>query len=110
MLEDGVVHILATDAHDTNRRPPNLSQGRELAARRVGDREAEHLVVTRPEGILQNAVPTTLPSLPLLVAGKDAAKAETDELETADLVAESNGSVGRADHRGVSGWLRRFRK
>ena len=50
MLDEGCVHILATDAHDVNRRPPNLSQGRELAAKRVGDTEAQHLVVTRPEG------------------------------------------------------------
>ena len=48
MLDEGCVHILATDAHDVNRRPPNLSHGRELAAKRVGDVEAEHLVVTRP--------------------------------------------------------------
>ena len=50
MLDEGCVHILATDAHDVNRRPPNLGQGRELAAKRVGDVEAQHLVVTRPEG------------------------------------------------------------
>src|SRR5262245_31790170 len=49
MLEDGVVHIFATDAHDLNRRPPNLSEGRDLAVSRIGDREAKHLVVTRPE-------------------------------------------------------------
>ena len=36
MLEEGRVHILATDAHDTKRRPPNLSKGRDLAAKRVG--------------------------------------------------------------------------
>jgi protein-tyrosine phosphatase len=110
MLEDGVVHILATDAHDVSHRPPHLSKGRDLAARRIGDREAENLVVTRPEGVLRNAVPSTLPSPAQAVARKDAAKAETDELETADLVAEGNSSDGRADHRGVSGWLRRFRK
>jgi protein-tyrosine phosphatase len=110
MLEDGVVHILATDAHDASRRPPNLGEGRDLAARRIGDREAENLVVTRPEGVLRNAVPSTLPCPAQVVVSKDAAKAETHELETADLVAEGNGSDGRADHRGVSGWLRRFRK
>jgi protein-tyrosine phosphatase len=106
MLEDGVVHILATDAHDVGRRPPNLSEGRDRAARRIGDREAEHLVVTRPEGVLRNAVPSTLPSPSEAVAHKDVAKAETDELETADLAASDD----RADGRSGSGWLRRFRK
>ena len=61
MLDEGCVHILATDAHDVNRRPPNLSQGRELAAKRVGDTEAQHLVVTRPEGVLRNDLPSNLP-------------------------------------------------
>src|SRR6202158_5232505 len=37
MLDEGCVHILATDAHDTKRRPPRLSRGRDLAAKRVGD-------------------------------------------------------------------------
>ncbi len=60
MLDEGCVHILATDAHDTRRRPPNLSAGRDLAAKRVGAREAEHLVVTRPMGILENVMPAGL--------------------------------------------------
>jgi len=50
MLDEGCVHILATDAHDTHRRPPDLSRGRDAAAARVGIEEAEHLVLTRPLG------------------------------------------------------------
>ena len=61
MLDEGCVHILATDAHDTRRRPPRLSAGRDFAATRVGAREAEHLVVTRPTGILENVMPADLP-------------------------------------------------
>ena len=61
MLDEGAVHILATDAHDIQRRPPILGKGRELAAKRVGDQEAEHLVRTRPMGIIQNALPASLP-------------------------------------------------
>jgi len=61
MLDQGLVHLLATDAHDTTRRPPNLSVGREYAAKRVGDSEAEHLVVTRPWGVLMNELPSNLP-------------------------------------------------
>jgi protein-tyrosine phosphatase len=60
MLDEGLVHVLATDAHDTNRRPPNLSQGRELASKRIGSAEAEHMVVTRPLGILENDLPSNL--------------------------------------------------
>jgi protein-tyrosine phosphatase len=61
MLDEGFAHILATDAHDVRARPPNLSQGRELAAKRVGSTEAQHLVVTRPRGVLHNDVPSNLP-------------------------------------------------
>ena len=61
MLDEGLVHLLATDAHDTKRRPPNLSVAREYAAKGVGDSEAEHLVVTRPWGVLMNELPSNLP-------------------------------------------------
>lgn len=61
MLDQGMVHVIATDAHDMKRRPPNLSLGREYAAKRVGDSEAEHLVVTRPWGVLMNELPSNLP-------------------------------------------------
>ncbi len=60
MLDEGHAHILATDAHDVGRRPPNLSEGRELASKRVGDIEAEHLVMTRPRGMLLNEPPSNL--------------------------------------------------
>ena len=61
MLCEGMVHILATDTHDTERRPPILGQGRECAAKLVGEEEAENLVVTRPRGILENELPSNLP-------------------------------------------------
>jgi protein-tyrosine phosphatase len=105
MLEDGVVHILATDAHDIERRPPNLGKGRDLVARRIGDCEAENLVVTRPKGVLRNAVPSTLPPPARAMVRKDAAETETDDLET----AQSNRTYDRPNHGGgVSRWLRRF--
>lgn len=66
LLGEGLVAILATDAHDLERRPPCLSQGRAAAARIVGDEEATHLVLTRPKGILRNADPQTLPAIPAL--------------------------------------------
>jgi protein-tyrosine phosphatase len=57
MLDDGIVHILATDAHDPHRRPPILSEGRDAAVQWVGADEAERLVTDRPAAILQNAEP-----------------------------------------------------
>jgi protein-tyrosine phosphatase len=64
MLDEGLVHILATDSHHIDRRPPLLAEGREAAAKRVGEEESWHLVRTRPRGILDDAPPETLPALP----------------------------------------------
>jgi protein-tyrosine phosphatase len=75
MLDEGLVHVLATDAHDTQRRPPNLSQGREIAAKRVGEAEAEHLVVTRPLGIVKDQLPSSLPMPQSAVASTEVAYA-----------------------------------
>jgi protein-tyrosine phosphatase len=61
LLDEGLVHLLATDAHDMTKRPPRLRRGRELAERRIGAVAAHHLVVTRPEGILANELPGNLP-------------------------------------------------
>lgn len=54
MLDDGLVHLLATDAHSAKQRAPRLAEGREAAARRVGTEEARRLVVDRPQAILDN--------------------------------------------------------
>ncbi len=62
MLEEGIVHILATDAHDLRKRPPDLLEGRKQAARLVGETEALHLTVTRPQGILLNRPPSEMPA------------------------------------------------
>lgn len=61
MLAEGRVHVIATDAHDTHRRPPDLSKGWEAAARRAGEHEATHMVLTRPRGVLANEPPSNLP-------------------------------------------------
>ena len=62
MLAEGHVHILATDAHNLNKRPPDLLEGRRAAERLVGDHEAHDLVVTRPHGVLANIAPGELPA------------------------------------------------
>ncbi len=64
MLDEGQVHLLATDAHHIDRRPPLLAEARDAVAKRLGDAEAVHLVLTRPRGILDNASPDALPRLP----------------------------------------------
>lgn len=60
MLDEGLCHILASDGHNIESRPPCLAEGREAAARRVGEEEATNLVVTRPQAIIDNLRPDQL--------------------------------------------------
>ena len=62
MLDEGLCHLLATDAHNTTSRPPYLAEAREAAAKRLGEQEATHLVMTRPQGVLNDVSPATLPA------------------------------------------------
>lgn len=115
MLDEGFVHILATDAHDTLRRPPNLSQGREIAARRVGEAEAEHLVATRPLGIIRDQLASSLP-MPgaSVVSSTGVAHVQAGYRTTmrgeraGDDERRADASLGHADRGG--GFARRLRR
>ncbi len=52
LLEQEWVHVIATDAHNLQHRPPLLSEGRQAAAGIVGEALAEKMVVERPASIL----------------------------------------------------------
>jgi protein-tyrosine phosphatase len=67
MLAEGLVSILATDAHNIRSRPPILSEGLHLAEMEVGQKEAEHLVFTRPLGVLEDRHPDEFPALPEVI-------------------------------------------
>lgn len=60
MLDERLAHILATDSHDMKRRPPALGRARDVVAKRLGEQEAENLVLNRPRGILENVSPSDL--------------------------------------------------
>jgi len=61
MLDEGLVHLLATDSHAVKVRPPILSEGMQAAAKRVGEDEAKRLVFDRPRAILNNIAPAEVP-------------------------------------------------
>src|SRR5262249_8571125 len=65
MLDDGLCHVVATDAHDIEKRAPRMAEARERATQRLGEDEANHLVLTRPRGILDDLSPAELPAPPL---------------------------------------------
>lgn len=52
LLERGLVHVLATDAHSPTWRPPVLSRGAKAVARVLGKTEARRLVTDNPAAII----------------------------------------------------------
>jgi len=53
MLRKGLVHVIASDAHWTDERPPRLSASRTVAARIVGEGAARRLVEDNPRAIIE---------------------------------------------------------
>ena len=102
MLGDGLVHILATDAHDVKKRPPNLSEGFSLAAKLLGEEEARHLVRSRPAGVLVNEPPSSLPPVPG-IDSKNGSSADDEPRES------GRAGLGRPAHgRRIAVRLRRL--
>ena len=66
LLEHNAVHVLATDAHDTEKRVPVLSTAREAAAEICGEDVAQALVEGNPLAILDSK---PLPYFPRPVMG-----------------------------------------
>lgn len=65
-LADGLVHVLATDAHSTGRRAPLLAEGRRAAEKWVGAEEAQRLVAERPQAVLDDVPPGDVAPVPAL--------------------------------------------
>lgn len=107
MLDEGCVHLLASDAHDAERRPPSLAAGREIVAKRVGAEEAEHLVTTRPMGILKDQLPSSLPGFSGVADAKSMSSPAAADDEPAAGNSDRRGDGARGV-RGMSGKLRRL--
>jgi protein-tyrosine phosphatase len=101
MLDEGCVHLIATDAHDADRRRPDLAIGHALVAKRVGAEEARRLVFTRPVGVLKDEPPSSLPGPSGL------AHAETVALSGA---ADQTSEVSRTADRPRGGFSERLRR
>lgn len=53
-LKNNLVHVIASDAHDSKKRPPKLSRGVKEAGKIVGKERAEAMVTIIPQAILAN--------------------------------------------------------
>lgn len=63
MLDEGLVHVVASDGHGLKARRPLLSAARDVIAKRVGDEEAERLFFTRPRAVLDDMLPSSMPEV-----------------------------------------------
>lgn len=111
MLDEGLVHIIATDAHDPVKRAPRLSDGYYAAAKRVGDAEAANLVLHRPLGILENVLPSTMPAPPGAVVGSGNADVDASEAYRSSASSRPSADAGGGHApRGLADRLRSFFK
>jgi protein-tyrosine phosphatase len=55
LLHKGLVHIVASDAHDTKYRPPSLQQAYEYVSKACGEKRAVRLFVRNPSAALTGA-------------------------------------------------------
>jgi protein-tyrosine phosphatase len=64
MLDEGLCHVMATDAHNTSTRPPHLARAQAIVEQRLGAAEAANIFRIRPRGVIENVSPAKLPPLP----------------------------------------------
>jgi protein-tyrosine phosphatase len=62
LLKKNAIHVIASDAHDTVRRPPLLSQAFDRVCRLAGPDVAHALFVDNPSAIISAASATSTPT------------------------------------------------
>lgn len=70
LLGDGVIHIVASDAHTASVRSPRMSDAVPLLEKIVGREETRRMLVERPQAILDNLDPAQV-VMPPGATGKD---------------------------------------
>jgi protein-tyrosine phosphatase len=69
LIERGLVHFVASDAHDLKRRPPGLERAWQALAGRWGDDAARELLVDNPAAVLADLPLPSSPARPSEPAG-----------------------------------------
>ena len=65
LLKNRWVHIIASDTHSVDRRPPILSSAVRAAERIIGSEEARRMVTEYPQAILEGKKPNILEPIPV---------------------------------------------
>jgi len=69
-LDDGLVAVVASDAHNTKARNPRMDEAVTRLVECMGKEEARRMVLGRPQAVLDNLEPGAVPAVPGLVNGK----------------------------------------
>lgn len=75
MLREGLVHLIATDAHSDKRRVPKLRHAAQLAGKMLGEEESQQLVYGRPSAALEDRLPASVKAVPYLATSSNMARA-----------------------------------
>lgn len=109
LLDEGVAHFIASDAHDMQKRPPLMSEAYYVAVKRLGEAEAANLVLYRPRGILENVDPLSLPPPPGVSGEAEVSDAGASRSEQRSKSGQLDASTGgAAADGGLAGRLRRL--
>jgi protein-tyrosine phosphatase len=65
LLQNRLVHFIASDTHSSNRRPPILSAAVRAAGKIVGNEEAQKMVTEYPQAIVEGRRPDVQEPVPL---------------------------------------------
>ncbi|WP_281799704.1 tyrosine-protein phosphatase [Methylocystis echinoides] len=106
MLCEGLAHIIATDTHDMEGRPPILSQGYACAVKLVGEEEAERLVHTRPLAILENRPPST--ELSPIAGSKQGIEDNAGRGSSSEYLARSGQGRANSSGHAILDWVQRL--
>jgi len=68
-IRQGLIHFIATDAHNTTKRPPKVAKAMETLRGLVGDEVAEALAVRNPLAVVENRGLEFEPDVPPPAAG-----------------------------------------
>ena len=71
-VAEGWTAVLASDAHTTNRRAPQLADAVLRAAALIGKEEADRMVFERPQAVVNDAAPDSVSMPPALRPGAQA--------------------------------------
>ena len=108
MLDEGLVHILATDSHDLKKRPPILSHGYEKAKKIVGVEEAWRLVHTRPLAILNNQAPSEVDPPEISASLSDKGSRKNEKISRQRSVSPYSEGNKQPNSGGIFGRLLQF--